>query len=455
MNDRIIVNVLLLVVLAAVVCVLATAVYFAQLLVRSIASPAYKPNRRTAVLLPVLCAVLLGLVSACLPPVGDNMLNGVVLDEAAQEAVTLASKQFHRTLAVTDLHADPLMWTYRNLRTKNAVGHVDLPRLLEGNVAVQVFSIVTQAPVGLNFHSNSNATDTIGLVAAVQRWPVAAWTSKLQRALHSAANLHKLAAADSRLRVVQTAADLDEAVAAWRADTAAKVAAAAEGAGGADGVAPQPSFVAGIIGVEGMQCAEGLYENFDRLYDAGVRVMGLTHFVDNELGGSATGTEKGGLTDLGRKMVARMEAKGVVIDLAHVSEAVIDDVLGMTSKPLIVSHTGIRGACELPRNVPDRQALEIAKKGGVIGISFFKEVVCGTEVSDIVRSIRYAAKLLGVPHVAIGSDFDGTVKTPFDSAHMSTLTHALLADGFTPEEVEAMMSGNSLRVLRASLEPLA
>src|SRR5690606_9614838 len=98
---------------------------------------------------------------------------------------------------------------------------------------------------------------------------------------------------------------------------------------------------------------EGRLENIDRMYDAGFRIMGLTHFFDNEVGGSAHGLEKGGLTPFGRRVIGRLEEKKMLVDLAHASRALIDDVLNMAERPVLVSHTGVEGTCPGPRNLTD------------------------------------------------------------------------------------------------------
>ena len=138
----------------------------------------------------------------------------------------------------------------------------------------------------------------------------------------------------------------------------------------------------------------------------------------------------------------------MVIDLAHASEAMIDDVLAVTSQPVLISHTGVRGTCDNQRNLTDRHVKEIAKTGGVIGIGFWPTAVCGSEASDVVRAIRHVARLVGPDHVALGSDFDGKVQAPFDAAGMALLTEALLEDGFAEEEIEQIMGQNVVRVLK-------
>eukprot|EP01041_Mallomonas_annulata_P022592 gene22592-42928_t len=162
------------------------------------------------------------------------------------------------------------------------------------------------------------------------------------------------------------------------------------------------------------------------MYDAGFRIMGLTHFFDNEVGGSAHGLEKGGLTPFGKQVVAKLQEKSVLVDLAHASPQVVDDVLAMTKRPVLVSHTGVQGTCPGPRNLSDRHIQAIAATGGVMGIGYFEGAVCGLDTASIIKAMRYTANLVGVKHVALGSDFDGATQTAFDTTGLVHLTQGLL-----------------------------
>jgi microsomal dipeptidase-like Zn-dependent dipeptidase len=142
-----------------------------------------------------------------------------------------------------------------------------------------------------------------------------------------------------------------------------------------------------------------------------------------------------------------MEDLGMIVDLAHASAATIDDVVAMATKPVLVSHTGVRGTCDSPRNLTDRQLEQVAETGGLIGIAFFRYATCGRDVGSIVRAIRHAVDRVGVDHVALGSDFDGAVRTPFDSAALSVVTDALLAAGCSDRDVAAIMGENVRRFL--------
>ena len=175
------------------------------------------------------------------------------------------------------------------------------------------------------------------------------------------------------------------------------------------------------------------------------------HFFDTEIGGSSSGIEKGGLTELGREFVRRVEARGMIVDLAHASRRTIDDVCAMASRPVLVSHTGVRGACDNNRNLDDESARKVAATGGVVGVGFWPTATCGTDARAIARSIKYAAALVGARHIALGSDFDGAVPVPFDASGLAAVTDALIAEGFTDEEIEMIMGGNVLRLLLQTL----
>jgi microsomal dipeptidase-like Zn-dependent dipeptidase len=130
---------------------------------------------------------------------------------------------------------------------------------------------------------------------------------------------------------------------------------------------------------------------------------------------------------------------------------VISDVLEISTKPVVVSHTGVKGTCDNARNLSDEQLKGIAKTGGLIGIGYWETAVCGRDAKAIARAIRYTANVAGVDHVALGSDFDGAVAEPFDTTGLALITEALIGEGFTDDEIKLIMGGNAIRVLLVSL----
>jgi len=340
-------------------------------------------------------------------------------------AVSPAARALHQRLLVADMHADPLFWD-RDLLARNPHGHVDLPRLVDGGVSIQVFAIVTHAPKGINIRRNdAKQSDLITALAVVSGWPRAAWKSRLERARHQAASFDGAVKRSSgRLVAIRTRADLEK-----------------RGAGS----------VAGLLSVEGAQALDGQLDNVDALYDMGVRMVGLTHFIDNEAGGSAHGTSKAGLTEYGLKLLARLEEKRMLVDIAHGSKVLIDDVLKHGKTPPIVSHTGVFGTCPNERNLTDDQLRRIAAKGGLISIGYWKTATCGDDADAAARAIIYAAKVAGPRHVALGSDFDGAVAMPFDAAGVPLITESLLKLGMPEKHIALVMGGNALRFLSERL----
>ncbi|WP_375737481.1 dipeptidase [Pseudomonas boanensis] len=383
--------------------------------------------RKTLIAVLVLIPVGLGIFFS-LPNLLDRRMNSVATPPPYPASP--AAEKLHDTLFVADLHDDALLWN-RNLLERHDFGHSDLPRLLEGRVGLQVFSTVTKTPRGLNYESNGADSDNITLLVLAQRWPKPTWTSLLQRALYQGDKLQQAAAeSQGKLVLVRSRADLASFLEAWNKD---------------------PKRTAAILATEGLHPLEGKLENVDRLYDAGFRITGLTHFFDNEVGGSAHGLEKGGLTPFGRRVIAQLEEKKMIVDLAHASRALIDDVLAMAERPVLVSHTGVVGTCPGSRNLTDKHLQGIAATGGIIGIGYWDAAVCETSVAAIVRAIRYTADKVGVEHVALGSDFDGTVHTPFDTSGLAQLTQGLQEAGFSEADIAAIMGGNVRRLLLEAL----
>lgn len=358
----------------------------------------------------------------------DGLLNRADVAGIAP-AIGARARDLHARLWIADLHCDATLWN-RPLVERAARGHVDLPRLEEGNVALQVFSLPSSYPLGANYRRTSNGIDLMDALALANRWPRATWSSPVERALHQAGIVQR-AVEDSRGRLVmiRDANDLAQFVAARRANS---------------------QKVGAILSVEGLHVPPDLY-SIDRLFASGVRVFGIAHMADNAVGGSAHGWRKGGLTAFGTRVVARLDSLGAIIDLAHASDASIDDVLAASVRHVLVSHTGVDGTCPGQRNLSDDQLARIGARGGIIGIGFWSAAVCGDDAAAIARAMRHAARVAGVDAVALGSDFDGAVRTPFDAAGLSTLTDALLEGGFTDEEIARIMGLNALEFFMRAL----
>ncbi|MEA2535782.1 MAG: rane dipeptidase [Chloroflexota bacterium] len=338
--------------------------------------------------------------------------------------------ELHRGLTVVDLHADSLLWG-RDLLRRASHSHVDVPRLIEGGIALQGLAVCTQVPHRANLERNDGRSDDVTLLALIQRWPRRTWRNRLARALYHADRARAMAAAsDGRLSLIDSRTDLADYLARRRAE---------------------PAITAAFLAIEGAHALEGDPAAVDRLADAGYRMMSPTHFFDNAFGGSAHGVDKIGLTGAGREMLARMERRSMLVDVAHASVRTIDDILSIATRPVVASHTGVRASFDSIRNLADDHVRGIAATGGLVGVGFWPTATGGHDAAAIARAIRAAVELAGLEHVGLGSDFDGAVPMPFDASGMVQLTDALLVEGFGDAEIAAIMGGNALRLLAATL----
>ena len=357
-------------------------------------------------------------------PQQDAKMNPVVAHEPYP--VSDAAKELHADLIIADLHSDSLLWR-RNPEKRWDRGHVDLPRLREGGVNIQVFSTVTKSPRGLNFDGNdANAPDDIALLAKAQLWPMRTWNSIYERAAFQAQRLQKIEKrGKNKLIIARTKSDLNQ---------------------------PEGTLIALLL-TEGAHPLEGKIENISRLYDEGYRAMGLQHFFDNELGGSMHGRSQAGLTDFGRQAVLEMERRHIMIDVAHSSRQTVRDVLATVKAPLFISHGGTISGCPKTanRNLPDDILKDIAARGGILGIGYFGGAICDISPKGIAKEIIHAVNLLGEDAVALGSDYDGTVTTSLDTSELAAITHELLAQGMTEPQIRKVMGENAQRFFAQNL----
>ncbi len=381
----------------------------------------------TIVVSTVLVMVILALTLG--PIILEEKMNTVV--PHSTYVISDEARGLHKSLVIGDLHADSTLW-HRNLLERSDRGHVDVPRMREGNQAIQMFTSVTKTPKGQNYDKNaSDAVDIITLVAMIQAWPPATWSSLTARALYQAQRLQAMAdEAPEQLMLVRNTRDL-ETLLSRRAR------------GG--------SIVGGVLGTEGSHALDGELDNIDTLYEAGFRMMSLQHFFDNKLGGSLHGESGAGLSEFGRQAVDKMQAVGIMIDVSHSAPQVVEDVLARSNSPLIVSHTGFYGHCQSPRNIGDELMKKIASAGGIIGVGYWDVAICDATPEGIVSALRYGIDLVGEDHVALGSDYDGGIEAPFDSSELSVLTDRMLTAGFTETEIRKVMGGNMMRYLRENL----
>ena len=379
--------------------------------------------------LTLLVFLLVFLGRIFLPAMLDKQMNPV--SEHLPFVVSDKAKELHKTLIIGDWHSDSALWN-RDLSKTYDYGHEDIPRMQTGNVALQMFTTVTKSPSGQNFDSNeTDARDNITALAIVQGWPIKTWSSLTERAIFQAEKIRDLSVRDSKnFMLIESQSDLKQFMIKRELN---------------------PTLIGGLIGTEGSHALDGDLTNIQRLYEKGFRMMSLHHFFDNKLGGSLHGITKQGLTDFGKQSIVEMLRLNIIIDVSHSSESVVKDVLDITNRPIVVSHTGFNGYCESPRNISDDLMQSIAKKGGLVAIGFWDGAICNNTPKSVAEAIMYGIELIGVDHVALGSDFDGTITPGFDSSELVAITHELLELGLSDLQIRKVMGGNMFTFLQQNL----
>lgn len=212
--------------------------------------------------------------------------------------------------------------------------------------------------------------------------------------------------------------------------------------------------IAAVIGVEGGHHIEESMDKLLQLYNAGMRYLTITWNNSTNWAISAKDprTLTQGLSEFGRQVIRKLDSLGVIIDVSHVGIKTIQDILAVTTNPIVATHSGARSVYNHYRNLYDSQIQDIAKSGGVVGVVFYPYFLNGSSnssIDDVVKHIDYIVNLVGTDYVAIGSDFDGIEVTPTgleDVTKFPDLTLALLQHGYTETEVAKFLGGNFKRV---------
>jgi membrane dipeptidase len=326
--------------------------------------------------------------------------------------------------------------------------HTDIPRLRQGNVGAQFWSVYVPTDLARKGTALQTTVEQIDLVRAlVRRHP-------------------------ETFEMAFTADDVDRCRRTGR--------------------------IASLIGVEGGHCIEDSLANLRRLHELGARYMTLTHTDTIDWADAATDKPRhGGLTAFGEEVVREMNRLGMLVDLSHVSPDTMRAALRVTTAPIIFSHSSARAVADHPRNVPDDVLRLTAANGGVVMVTFypgfvhpesarrradvFEEIrrlkaefpdeaaykaakkrwdaehpIDRGSVHDVVDHIDHVVDIAGIDHVGIGSDFDGVSLMPRqleDVAAYPAITQALLDRGYDPARIAKIMSGNVMRVLREAGTP--
>jgi len=367
---------------------------------------------------------------------------------------TPSYSELHRRALVADLHSDAVlrMMNGADFGKRDTVGHMDIPRLRDGGVDLQVMAcwLATETPIEACRPRVDSMIDALD--AQLARYP-------------------------DQIELCRTSAEANRII--------------------------DQSKIAIFIGIEnGVAIADNL-DNLKHFYDRGVRYFTLTHTASNDwcISSADTAPAFHGLTDFGRDVVRRMNELGMIIDISHASPDAVEEVLKVTTDPVIASHSCVRALCDHDRNLTDEQVKAIAANGGVIGINFFNGYLStawrvasdsifgahgaefdsihalypddgarrwqamlplinsctkelekvGVDVGTVCDHIDYIVKLVGPDYVCFGSDFDGVSGLPLgleDCSKVPNITAELVKRGYSAKDIKKILGGNFMRVFR-------
>jgi len=212
--------------------------------------------------------------------------------------------------------------------------------------------------------------------------------------------------------------------------------------------------LAAFSAIEGCHHLDGDVDALDHFHARGVRLMQLTHFVATDVADSAQSPYRphGGLSDLGRRVVQRMNRLGVIVDAAHMTDAGIAQMADVAQAPFVCSHIGVRALRDTHRNLSAESVDLIARSGGLVGVILFPLLLGRGRVTvdTVVDHLAWLADRVGTRHLGIGSDLDGPTWPPEglrDARDFPVLTARMLARGFGEDDVARIWGGNFLRVL--------
>ena len=361
-----------------------------------------------------------------------------------EESLRKAARRIHARSILVDGHNDitgPMTDVGYDLGENSAgLFHTDLARLKQGGVGAQFFSVWIDPA---KYFTNGGTTRALKMIDTIDRG---------------------VAAHPRDLVLAASVADIRQA----RRD----------------------GRVAALMGIEGGYAIEDSLETLRAFQRLGVRYMTLTHTRSTSWAGATTNGPGTGLTAFGREVVREMNRIGMLVDVSHVSDATMSDVLDVTRVPVIASHSSARALCNVPRNIPDPLLRRIGTNGGVVMVNFYsgfldpkyaaahsrieadfdavwvrhdKDLRAGrvaehklaaslpaVPLSRLADHIDHMVRMAGIDHVGLGSDFDGVERTPEGMGDVScfpNLTVELLRRGYSEKDVQKILGENFLRVL--------
>lgn len=336
----------------------------------------------------------------------SHLADSTQLELNGGESLYMLLRSFHSTSTLIDLHNDVLEVmtsdTSYHLKQRHNYNHTDIPRLKDGGVDVQFFSVWVSPTQFTNYFQQAQLMLNI-------------FNSELSQNTNSIAQARNWNQADS---IVQL------------------------------------NKIAAVIGVEGGHHIENSIDKLISLYNSGMRYLTITWNNSTDWAISAQDSRSAtvGLSEFGRQVIRTMDSLGIIIDVSHTGIKTIQDILEVTSNPIIASHSGVRAIRNHYRNLYDWQIQDIANRGGVIGVVFYPYFLNGTSsasIQDVIAHIGYIKNLVGIDYVAIGSDFDGIEVVPLgleDTSKFPNLTEALFDHGYSKEDIEKILFKNFKRV---------
>lgn len=223
---------------------------------------------------------------------------------------------------------------------------------------------------------------------------------------------------------------------------------------------PHGDKIAAVLTIEGGEAIEGYEDILRCVHRMGVKAMTLTWNTKNELGSPALKKDRKGLTFLGRNIVREMGRIGMAVDVSHLNDAGIEDVLKEDVK-VFASHSNARAVFDSPRALCDEHIREIARRGGTVGVNFYHKQLTGkhrASVHDIALHALHILKVGGPGCLAIGSDFDGMGEYPpglEDPSGLPLLAREMEREGVVGEALEAACWGNLMRFAKGLCGPCA
>ena len=205
---------------------------------------------------------------------------------------------------------------------------------------------------------------------------------------------------------------------------------------------------------------DGKEDNIYNLYKQGIRLITITWNGDNQLGAGNQAIYDFGLTSFGKKCINIMNEINMIIDVSHSSPKTFWDILSISNKPIIASHSNVYSLCNNRRNITDIQIKEIAKTGGLIGVTYCSKFLTNKKeatIKDIVRHIEYIGDLVGIEYICVGSDFDGVDKKELPEnlkgvKDINKLEECMLIRGFSKENIQDIMGKNLFNFINNNLE---